>query len=140
MKTLIITTAALLLSGTATAATTDWEGYYFGVQASHGEGHSKDRSNANASEKSIRGFTGGVLGSRLYERSPRHLPILSGLATIAGVAPVAMLLNYPSQAGIADPSFLLPIVYGGAGGFLLAAAHSQAKRLRDLQLPQKRSQ
>lgn len=31
MKALIITTAALLLSGTATAATTDWDGFYLGA-------------------------------------------------------------------------------------------------------------
>ena len=67
MKTLIITTAALLLSGTATAATPDWDGFYLGAQASHGEGHSKDRSNASASEKSVRGFSGGVQGGRRWQ-------------------------------------------------------------------------
>lgn len=67
------------------------------------------------------GFLGGVLGSRLYERSPKYLPVFSGLTTIAGVAPIALLLNYPTQAGVADPSLLMPIVYGGVGGLLLAA-------------------
>ena len=67
MKALIITTAALMLSGTATAATTDWDGFYLGAQASHGEGHSKDRSNASASEKSVRGFSGGVQGGRRWQ-------------------------------------------------------------------------
>ena len=67
MKALIITSAALLLSGTAAAATPDWDGFYLGAQASPGEGHSKDRSNANASEKSIRGFTGGMQGGRRWQ-------------------------------------------------------------------------
>src|SRR2546427_108497 len=86
MKTLIITTAALLLSGTATAATTDWEGYYFGVQASHGEGHSKDRSNANASEKSIRGFTGGVQGGRRWQFDNNIVVGLEGSLSFGNVA------------------------------------------------------
>jgi outer membrane immunogenic protein len=38
-----------------------------GVQASHAEGKSQDRSNANASEKSPRGFTGGVQAGRTWQ-------------------------------------------------------------------------
>lgn len=67
MKALVMSTAALLLSGTAAAAPANWEGSYMGVQASHAEGKSQDRSNANASEKSPRGFTGGVQAGRTWQ-------------------------------------------------------------------------
>lgn len=67
MKKLVIGTAALLLSGTAAAAPAHWEGSYMGVQASHAEGKSQDRSNPNASEKSPRGFTGGVQAGRTWQ-------------------------------------------------------------------------
>lgn len=68
MKTLVMSTAALLLSGTAAAAPANWEGSYMGVQTSHAEGRSQDRSNPNASEKSLRGFTGGVQAGRTWQR------------------------------------------------------------------------
>ncbi|WP_188115437.1 outer membrane protein [Stenotrophomonas cyclobalanopsidis] len=67
MKTIISTTAALLLSGTAAAAPAQWDGFYLGAQASHSEGGSHDRGNADASENSIRGFTGGVQGGRYWQ-------------------------------------------------------------------------
>lgn len=67
MKALITTTAALLLSGTAAAAPANWEGIYLGAHASHGEGHSQDRSNANADEQSIRGFSGGLQAGRNWQ-------------------------------------------------------------------------
>lgn len=67
MKSLIFTSAALLLSGTATAATADWDGFHIGVHATHGEGHSQDRSNVNASEKRIGGFAGGVQAGRRWQ-------------------------------------------------------------------------
>lgn len=59
--------AALPPSGTAAAAPTNWEGSYMGAQASHAEGKSQDRSNANAAENSPRGFTGGVQAGRTWQ-------------------------------------------------------------------------
>lgn len=67
MKALFFTSAALLLAGTATAAPAQWDGLHLGVQASHAEGHSQDRSNVNATEKSIRGFAGGLQGGRYWQ-------------------------------------------------------------------------
>ncbi len=67
MKALIAMAAALLASTTATAAPDAWEGPYIGGQASYAEGHSKDHSNANASQKTLYGAAGGVQAGHLWQ-------------------------------------------------------------------------
>lgn len=67
MKTLVMTTAALLLSGTAAAAPAHWNGAYAGAHGTYAEGHSQDRSNPNASEKHLYGATGGLQAGRHWQ-------------------------------------------------------------------------
>jgi outer membrane immunogenic protein len=64
---LIVTSAVLLLTGTAAADPGQWSGPYFGGQASYLEGNSKDHSNANASGKTLYGAAGGLQAGYLWQ-------------------------------------------------------------------------
>lgn len=81
----MITAAALLLTGTASAAPADWDGFYLGAQATHGEGHTKDRSNADASKESIRGFTGGLQGGRMWQFDNNVVAGIEGALTFGSI-------------------------------------------------------
>jgi len=62
-------------------------------------------------------FAGGMAGNRLYNVRPALLPVLCGVSTLAGTVPMALLLGYPPQAGVADPSPAVPIAFGVLTGF-----------------------
>lgn len=51
------------------------------------------------------GFVGGLLGQRLFNRSPRYLPLLCAVTTTAAVPPMALLISYPvgPEAGLGGP-------------------------------------
>lgn len=75
------------------------------------------------------GFTGGLIGNRLYNRHPRYLPILCGVTTLIGVVPTAALIAYPSQLGTADPTFLPLLLIGVAAGFTAAMTSSNVRAI-----------
>jgi predicted MFS family arabinose efflux permease len=75
------------------------------------------------------GFTGGLIGNRLYNRHPRYLPILCGVTTLIGVIPTAALIAYPSQVGAADPTFLPLLLIGVATGFSAAMTSSNVRAI-----------
>jgi len=62
-------------------------------------------------------FVGGLIGNKLYNKNPKNLPLFTGLACIAGVIPMAFLINYPSQAGVNNPSIIVPIILSVITGF-----------------------
>ncbi len=66
------------------------------------------------------GFLGGLGGNRLYNIKPKYLPLLCGASTLLGIIPMALLLNYPSQAGVADPSATGPLILGFITGFMVS--------------------
>lgn len=65
------------------------------------------------------GLAGGLLGNRVYNRNPRHLPILCGVSTLIGIVPTLLLLEWPSQIGVPDPSPAGPLALGFVTGFLV---------------------
>ncbi len=66
------------------------------------------------------GFFGGLLGNKLYNIKPIYLPLLCAVTTLAGIIPTAMLLNYPSQAGAANPGMAAPLAIAVVSGFLIS--------------------
>ncbi len=64
-------------------------------------------------------FVGGLIGNKIYNKNPRYLPVFTGLAAIAGVIPMAFLLNYPSQVGVENPSIVVPLVLAFVTGFII---------------------
>jgi predicted MFS family arabinose efflux permease len=73
------------------------------------------------------GFTGGLLGNRLYNRHPRYLPLLCGVTTFAAVIPMAALIQFPAQIGVPDPPMLPLLLMGGAAGFAAAMTSSNLR-------------
>ncbi len=65
-------------------------------------------------------FLGGLAGNWLYNRQKKYLPVLCGTTTLLGTIPMAILINYPSQAGIENPSILLPMLIGLFTGFTIS--------------------
>ncbi len=70
----------------------------------------------------IGGFSGGLIGNKVYNINPKFLPILCGSCILIGIIPMAFLLNYPSQAGVANPNFMLPVIIGFITGFIIIIA------------------
>jgi len=62
-------------------------------------------------------FVGGLIGNKIYNKNPRYLPFFIGFSCIAGVIPMAFLINYPSQAGVHDPSVIVPLLLAVITGF-----------------------
>lgn len=60
----------------------------------------------------VGGFLGGLIGNRLYNRHPRYMPMFCGISTLLGVIPTALLINWPDQSGVEDPSILGPLLIG----------------------------
>jgi MFS family permease len=73
-------------------------------------------------------LVGGLIGTRLYNKNPKYLPLFSGLSCIIGVIPMAFLLNYPSQVGVQNPSAIIPLALAAITGFtvILAAPNLMA--------------
>ncbi len=74
-------------------------------------------------------FIGGLVGNRLYNIKSRYLPLLCGSSTILGVIPMAFLINYPSQKGVADPSAIGPIILGFVTGFTVTITSSNVRAM-----------
>jgi len=66
------------------------------------------------------GFLGGLAGNRLYNIKAKYLPLLCGTSTLLGIIPMALLLNYPSQVGVANPSAVGPLILGFITGFMVS--------------------
>ena len=64
-------------------------------------------------------FAGGMIGNKIYNKNPRYLPLFIGASCIAGVIPMALLLNYPSQAGVEHPSVIIPLALAFLTGFII---------------------
>jgi len=75
------------------------------------------------------GFLGGLIGNKLYKRDARYLPLLCGITTLLGVIPVAVLLNYPSQAGVENPSVAFPVALGFIAGFIISITGPNIKAI-----------
>ncbi|MBP7585564.1 MAG: MFS transporter [Spirochaetes bacterium] len=73
------------------------------------------------------GFLGGLLGNRVYNIKPKYLPLLCGSTTLAGIIPMAVLLNYPpyQQTG----SVLAPIIIGFFTGFIITITGPNMKAI-----------
>ena len=65
------------------------------------------------------GFLGGLIGNKIYNIKPKYQPILCGATTLLGIIPMAYILNYPSQIGVADPNFIAPVIVGFVTGFII---------------------
>jgi MFS family permease len=74
-------------------------------------------------------FAGGLIGNRLYNISPKLLPLLCGTSTLLGIIPMALLLNYPSQAGVANPDIFGPIALGFVTGFMVSVTGPNVKAM-----------
>jgi MFS family permease len=75
------------------------------------------------------GFTGGLVGNRLYNRHPRYLPLLCAVTTFAAVIPMAVLIEYPAQTGVSDPAILPLLLTGAAAGFSAAMTSSNIRAI-----------
>ncbi|ALR76628.1 outer membrane protein [[Enterobacter] lignolyticus] len=56
----LLTAALLCLSGTAVAATQNWQGFYTGANLGYGWGYNQDQGNSDATQQSLDGITGGI--------------------------------------------------------------------------------
>lgn len=65
-------------------------------------------------------FLGGLLGNKFYNRNSKYLPVLCGVSTLIGIIPMAILINYPSQIGVENPSALWPVLIGLVTGFTIS--------------------
>lgn len=65
-------------------------------------------------------LAGGLVGNKLYNIGPRYLPLLCGTCTLVGIIPMAFLLNYPSQVGVANPGVAVPLTLGFITGFMVS--------------------
>jgi len=77
----------------------------------------------------IGGFVGGLIGNRLYNLKSRYLPLLCGTTTLAGIIPMAMLINYPPQLGEENPSIILPAIIGLFTGFIVTITGPNVKAM-----------
>lgn len=77
----------------------------------------------------IGGFAGGVIGNWLYNIKPKYLPMLCGTSTLIGIIPMAMLLNYPSQIGVQNPSVVFPLAIGFITGFTVTITGPNIKAI-----------
>ncbi len=85
------------------------------------------------------GFFGGLIGNRLYNRSPKYLPLLCGISTLIGIIPMAFLLNYPAQFGVENPSTVLPMIIGFVTGFTISITGPNVRAmLLNVNLPETR--
>jgi len=67
----------------------------------------------------IGGLVGGLIGNKIYNINPKFQPLLCGATTLLGIIPMAFLLNYPSQIGVQDPGFIIPMVVAFITGILI---------------------
>lgn len=65
-------------------------------------------------------LVGGVLGQWVYNRSPAGLPLLCAFTTLLGIVPTLALVDFPSQAGVAEPNVVTPLLLGAASGLLIS--------------------
>ena len=77
----------------------------------------------------IGGFIGGLIGNRLYNLKPQYLPLLCGTTTLAGIIPMAFLINYPAQFGVEKPSITLPVLIGLFTGFIVTITSPNVKAM-----------
>lgn len=77
----------------------------------------------------IGGFIGGLIGNRLYNLKPQYLPLLCGTTTLAGIIPMALLINYPAQFGVEKPSITLPVLIGLFTGFIVTITSPNVKAM-----------
>lgn len=49
------------------------------------------------------GFTGGLLGGKLYNKDPRYLPMLCGFSVLLGMVPMFAIVNWSSAAAAPVP-------------------------------------
>ena len=67
----------------------------------------------------IGGLAGGLIGNALYNRKARNLPLFCAVASMAGVIPTLLLINY-QPAEPASSAMTLPLVFGFLSGFTVA--------------------
>ena len=73
------------------------------------------------------GFIGGLIGNRVYNIKPKYLPLLCGATTLAGIIPMAVLLNYPpyQESG----SVMIPVFIGFFTGFIITITAPNIKAI-----------
>ncbi len=74
-------------------------------------------------------FIGGLLGNKVYNIGAKYLPLLCGASTLAGIIPMALLLNYPGSAGAADQNVAVPLALGFVTGFLISITGPNVKAM-----------
>ncbi len=74
-------------------------------------------------------FIGGLLGNKVYNIRAKYLPLLCGVSTLAGIIPMALLLNYPGSAGAADQNVAVPLALGFVTGFLISITGPNVKAM-----------
>lgn len=65
-------------------------------------------------------FFGGLIGNKLYNLKSSYQPLFCGLSVLAGILPMAYVLNYPSQIGVDQPAYLMPVIVGFIAGIIIA--------------------
>lgn len=63
------------------------------------------------------GFLGGLVGQRAFNKHPKYLPLVCAVTTLAGVIPMAILIEYPATP---DGSLVGPLLVGLSTGLLIA--------------------
>jgi MFS family permease len=73
------------------------------------------------------GFIGGLIGNRIYNIKPKYLPLLCGSTTLAGIIPMAVLLNFPPFQVTGSVS--APIIIGFFTGFIITITGPNVKAI-----------
>ena len=73
------------------------------------------------------GFIGGLIGNRMYNIKPKYLPLLCGSTTLAGIIPMAVLLNFPPFQVTGSVS--APIIIGFFTGFIITITGPNVKAI-----------
>ncbi|MCD6569673.1 MAG: MFS transporter [Deltaproteobacteria bacterium] len=74
-------------------------------------------------------FIGALIGGYLYNKKSKYLPMLCGTATLLGVIPMALLINYPGVKGVENPSIIGPLIIGIIAGFIVAITSQNMKTI-----------
>ena len=76
----------------------------------------------------VGGFTGGLVGNRLYNINPKFQVLLSAICTFLGMIPTALLINLKPLEGN-DLNIAYPLVLGVLSGFFITITAPNMKAI-----------
>jgi MFS family permease len=67
-------------------------------------------------------LAGGIIGSKLYQRDVRLLPIFNGITTLVGIIPIWVMLSWPTPPVPDLGSLVGPAIFGFLGATIISIA------------------